>query len=135
MLIDGCSKGRRVVVGVVGVMAPRHLGAGVRLTCLLLFGPHATLASYACTSLGFECQHRIYTGSYTTEAAAEAACDSDSACVAYDFSSDQSMGFKCSTTTSRTDHYNEYKMCSKPSPPPSPPPPSVSYTHLTLPTN
>jgi len=96
-----------------------------RDAALLLFALlGATDASYVCSNLGLECLNRIYTGSYPTEAATKAACDAEPACVAYDFALAQDLGFKCSTTTQRTDHYNEFKMCTKPAPPPSPPPPS-----------
>ena len=67
----------------------------VALLCFALLG--ATDAAYDCSTLGFECQDRIYTGSYSTEAATEAACDADPACVAYDFAAAQNLGFKCST--------------------------------------
>ena len=75
-----------------------------RDAALLLFALlGGTDASYLCSSLGFECQNRIYTGSYTTEAATKAACDADPACVAYDFALAQTLGFKCSTTSQRAD--------------------------------
>ena len=108
-------------------------GAAILFLCLLSVGPGAANAAYSCTGLGFECLDRIYTGAayYGTEAAAEAACDADSNCAAYDFSSAQSLGFKCSTASTRADHYNEYKTCTSgrtspppPSPPASLPPPS-----------
>jgi hypothetical protein len=101
---------------------PRSVGAVLRLLCLLAHHPRLVSAAYDCTSLGTECLNRIYTGVYNTEAAAEAACDADPACAAYDWSASQSLGFKCSTTTSRVDDYDEYVMCTKPSPPPAPPP-------------
>ena len=90
-------------------MPPRS--SGVRILCFLFFGLlQGVDAAYACTSLGTECLNRIYTGSYATESAAEAACNADSSCVAYDWSQTASLGFKCSSTTTRNDHYNEYKM-------------------------
>ncbi len=90
-------------------MPPRLPGAIVRL-CLLFYAPALASADYTCTSLGFECLNRIYVGSYSTEALAKAACDANSACVAYDYSAVGSIGFQCSTTTTRVDGYNEYKM-------------------------
>ena len=107
----------------------RLLGAAIPFVCLFSVGPGVANAAHTCTSLGFECLDRIYTRAsyYGTEAAAEAACEADSNCVAYDFSSAQSLGFKCSTAGTRTDHYNEYKTCTsgRTSPPPPSPPPSL----------
>ena len=108
-------------------MPPRPLGGGgaaVRpLICsLFLLGPHLVSAAYTCTSVGTECQHRIYTASYSSESAVEAACDADASCKAYDWSATGGLGFKCSTTSTREDHYDEYLMCTKPAPPPFPPP-------------
>ena len=48
-------------------------GALLRLLCLLAYHPRLVSAAYSCTSLGTECLNRIYTGVYSTEAAAEAA--------------------------------------------------------------
>ena len=79
------------------------------------------LAVYDCSASGSECQDRIYTWSYSTKWAAEDACNFDPACAAYDWSDTQSLGFMCSTTTPRTDHYDEYSMCTKLLPPPPPP--------------
>ena len=101
-------------------MPPRPLGGGgaaVRpLICsLFLLGPHLVSAAYTCTSVGTECQHRIYTASYSSESAVEAACDADASCKAYDWSATGGLGFKCSTTSTREDHYDEYLFCTKPS--------------------
>lgn len=90
-------------------MPPRS--SGLRILCFLFFfGPHLASATYTCTSLGFECLNRIYVGSYSTEALAKEACDANSACMAYDYSAVGSIGFQCSTTTTRVDGYNEYKL-------------------------
>ena len=101
-------------------MPPRPLGGGAAvrpLICLLFFfGPHLVSAAYTCTSVGTECLNRDYSsGSYATEAAVRNACDADASCKAYDWSETGGLGFKCSTTVTREDHYDEYVFCSKPS--------------------
>ena len=63
-------------------MVPRPVGAALRLICLLAYHPRLVSATYSCSAIGIECQNRIYTGSYSTEAAAKAACDADVNCAA-----------------------------------------------------
>ena len=68
-------------------MAPRPWkDAGLRLICLLALAPRSVSAAYSCSSIGIECLNRIYVGSYATESAAEAACDANPSCIAYDLS-------------------------------------------------
>ena len=86
---------------------------------------HELAAAYDCSASGSECQSRMYMGgSYSTKWVAEDACNYDLACVAYDWSETQSLGFMCSATTPRSDEYNEYVMCTKLPPPPPPMPPT-----------
>ena len=82
---------------------PRPVGAVLRLLCLLAYNPRLVSATYSCSAIGIECLNRIYVGSYATEAAAKAACDANINCVAYDYAAAQSLGFQCSTTTTRVD--------------------------------
>ena len=105
-------------------MLPRPVGS-----LLVLLGA-ATLPSahaYTCTAAGTECTaaNRIYgSGVYTDRSTLEAACHANAACIQYDWSSTDSVGFQCSSTATRDDQHDEYVVCVKPEspkPPPSPP--------------
>lgn len=90
----------------------------MKVACVLLglaFLPDVVVG-YTCSSLGTECtaSNRIYSaGVYTNRATLEAACHANAACIQYDWSATDSVGFQCSSTATRDDQHDEYIVCVK----------------------
>ena len=62
----------------------------------------SALAAYGCTS-SVECDDAYGTPVTGAQSVVEAACDADVSCVAIQYNSDLTYGFKCSSTATSSD--------------------------------
>lgn len=80
------------------------------LLCYEDSGVEAGCARQRCSELGQECDSRIGKPIPGDEAAVREACSSNTACVAYGYST-EGYGFECFAPTTRVDTHREFKVC------------------------